>query len=68
MAAKNLNSNSRHKISHKNGKITFPKEFFHKIWLMIGECKYNYNAEIKIEKKKLFGFTSFMGKTNFEKY
>ena len=43
MAAKNLNSNSQHKI--------------------IGDCKYNYIAKIKIE---IFGF-AFVGKTNFEK-
>ena len=54
MTAKNLNSNSRHKnikVSTRNGKNTSPKEFFHKIWLIIGDCKYNYFAEIKIEKK-----------------
>ena len=32
------------------GKPFSPKEFFHKIWLIIGDCKYNFNAEIKIEK------------------
>ena len=46
------------------GKTTFPKEFFLEIWLIIEDCKYNYNAEIKFEKK-LFG-CAFMGKTNFE--
>ena len=38
------------KFPTKNGKTTFPKEFFHKIWLIIGDCKYNYIAEIKIAK------------------
>ena len=38
------------KFPTKNGKTTFPMEFFHKIWLIIGDCKYNYIAEIKIEK------------------
>ena len=34
----------------KNGKTPFPKEFFHKFWLLIGDCKYNYISEIKIAK------------------
>ena len=38
------------KFPTKNGKTTFPKEFFHKIWLIIGDCKYNYIGEIKIVK------------------
>ena len=33
------------------GKITFPKEFFHEIWLIIEDCKYNYTAEIKFLEK-----------------
>ena len=37
MAVINLNSNSRHKFPTKTGKTTFPKEFFHKIWLIFGE-------------------------------
>ena len=52
------------KFPTKNGKTTFPKEFFLEIWLILKDCKYNYTAEIKFEKK-LFGCT-FMGKTNFE--
>ena len=40
---------SRHKI----GKTTFPKEFFLEIWLIIEDCKYNYTAEIKFEKKNI---------------
>ena len=55
---------SRHKISDQKWEITFPKEFFLEIWLIIEDCKYNYTAEIKFEKK-LFG-CAFMGKTNFE--
>ena len=50
MAARNLISNSQHKISHQNGKTTFPKEFFHKIWLISEGCKCNYIAERKIVK------------------
>ena len=38
------------KIPAKNGKTTFPKEFFPKIWLIIEECKYNHIAEIKFQK------------------
>ena len=30
---------------NKNGKTIFPKEFFHKIWLINKECKYNYIPE-----------------------
>ena len=52
------------KFLTKNGKTTFPKEFFLEIWLIIEDCKYNYTAEIKFGKK-LFGY-AFMGKTNFE--
>ena len=52
------------KFATKNGKTTFPKEFFLEIWLIIEDCKYNYTAEIKFEQK-LFG-CAFMGKTNFE--
>ena len=53
-------------FSIRNGKTTFPKEFFLEFWLIIEDCKYNYTTEIKFEKKKkLFGFT-FMGKTNLE--
>ena len=37
------------KFPTKNGKTTFPKEFFLEIWL-IEDCKYNYTAEIKFEK------------------
>ena len=41
----------RHKICEKkNGKTTFPKEFFLEIWLIIEDCKYNYTAEIKFGK------------------
>ena len=35
------------KLPTKNGKTTFPKEFFLEIWLIIEDCKYNYTAEIK---------------------
>ena len=43
MAAKKPISILRHKISdQKMG--TFPKEFFLEIWLIIGDCKYNYTA------------------------
>ena len=42
---------SRHKISHQKWETTFPKEFFLEIWLIIDDCKYNYTAEIKFEKK-----------------
>ena len=38
------------KFPTKNGKTTFPKEFFLEIWLIIGDFKYNYTAEIKLEK------------------
>ena len=39
------------KFPTKNGKTTFPKEFFLEIWLIIEDCKYNYTAEIKFEKR-----------------
>ena len=52
------------KFLTKNGKTTFPKEFFREFWLIIEDCEYNYAAERKFEKK-LFG-CAFMGKTNFE--
>ena len=51
------------KFPTKNGKTTFPKEFFLEIWLIIEDCKYNYTAEIKFEKK-LFG-CAFMGENKF---
>ena len=38
------------KFLTKNGKTTFPKDFFLEIWLIIEDCKYNYTAEIKFEK------------------
>ena len=38
------------KFPTKNGKTTFPKEFFLGIWLIIEDCKCNYTAEIKFEK------------------
>ena len=53
------------KFPTKNGKTTFPKEFFLETWLTIEDCKYNCTAEIKFEEKKLFGCT-FMAETNFE--
>ena len=39
------------KFPTKNGKTTFPKEFFLEIWLIIEDCKYNYTAEIRFGKK-----------------
>ena len=39
------------KFMTKNGKTTFPKEFFLEIWLIIEDYKYNYTAEIKLEKR-----------------
>ena len=39
------------KFPSKNGKTTFPEEFFLEIWLIIEDCKYNYTAEMKFEKK-----------------
>ena len=38
------------KFPTKNGKNTFPKEFFLEIWLIIEDCKYSYIAEIKFAK------------------
>ena len=38
------------KFPTKNGKTTFPKEYFLEIWLIIEDCKYNYTAEIKFGK------------------
>ena len=64
MAAKKPISISQHKLSDKKWENTLPKEFFLEIWLIIEDCKYNYTAEIKFEKK-IFG-CAFMGKTNFE--
>ena len=34
----------------KNGKTTFPKDFFLEIWIIIEDCNYNYTTEIKFEK------------------
>ena len=53
MAAKNQFPSRDIKFPTKNGKTTFPKEFFLEIWLIImiiEDCKYNYTAEIKLEK------------------
>ena len=44
------------KFLTKNGKITFPKEFFLEIWLIIEDCKYHYTAEIKLGKIILLRF------------
>ena len=52
------------KFSTKNGKTTFPKEFFLEIWLIIEDCKYNYTAEIKFEKS--YSVELLWGKTYFE--
>ena len=52
------------KFPTKNGKTTFPKEFFLEIWLIIEDCKYNYTAEIKFEKS--YSVALLWGKTNFE--
>ena len=41
------------KFLTKNGKTTFPKEFFLEIWLIIEDCKYNYTAEITFGKSYL---------------
>ena len=60
MAAKNQFPTRDIKFPTKNRKTTFPKEFFLEIWLIIEDCKYNYTAEIKFDKK-LFG-CAFMGK------
>ena len=38
------------KFLTKNGKTTFPKDFFFEIWLIIEDCKYSYTAEIKFGK------------------
>ena len=38
------------KFPTKNGKTTFPKEFFLEIWLIIEDCKYNYTAKKNLEK------------------
>ena len=43
-------STSRHKMSDQKWETTFPKHFFLEIWLIIEDCKYNYTAEIKLEK------------------
>ena len=52
MAAKNRFF-SFPKNSHvtKIWKTAFPKEFFNKIWLKVGEHKYAYISEIKFGKK-----------------
>ena len=39
----------------KNERTIFPNEFFHKIWLINKECKYNYIA-VKELKKKILGY------------
>ena len=66
MAAKKQFPSRDIKFPTKNGKTTFPKEFFLEIRLIIEDCKYNYTAELKFEKK-LFG-CAFMGKINFEQH
>ena len=50
MAVNKLFEILRHQISPKYGRTIFPKEFFHEIWFINKECKYNYIAEIKLEK------------------
>ena len=55
-------STSQYKISHQNGKTPFPNEFFYKIWLILGECKYKYIGKLKKKIKKLFR-CAFMGKS-----
>ena len=49
---------------HENWKTTFPKDFFHKNWLIIADHRYKFISEIKFEKK-LFRY-GLRGKTNFE--
>ena len=36
------------KFQIKNGKNDLPDFLFHKVWLIIADCKYNYIAEFKI--------------------
>ena len=38
------------KFPTKNGKTSFPKEFFLEIWLLIEDCKYNTLLKKKMEK------------------
>ena len=54
------------KFPTKNGKTTFPKEFFLEIWLIIEDCKYNYTAEIKFGKRYSVALLWDLGKTHFE--
>ena len=61
---KNQFLNCNIKFLTKNGKTTFPKEFFLEIWLIIEDCKYIYTAEIKFGKS--YSVALFMGKTHFE--
>ena len=65
MAAKNLNSNSPHKLFHQKWEQHFPEGIFHKIWLIIGKSKYNNIAEMKSEKKKHIWFC-FYGENKFK--
>ena len=45
------------------GKTTFPKDFFHKIWLIIGDCRYNYIVEIqKVIRLRFYGENTFWKK------
>ena len=60
MAAKKPISILQHKISDHKWENHFREGIFLEIWLIIEDCKYNYTAEIKFEKK-LFGY-AFMGK------
>ena len=55
---------SRLQFSRQKKENIFPKEFFHKIWLINKECKYNYIDEIKLEKNYLV--TIIRDKTSFE--
>ena len=51
------------KFPTKNGKTTFPKQFFLEIWFIIEDCKYNYTAEIKFGKTNIW--LRFYGENKF---
>ena len=62
MAAKNQFLSLDIKFLTKNGKTTFPKEFFLEIWLIVEDSKYNYTAERKKKMEKSYSVTLLWGK------
>ena len=47
------------KFPTKSGKTTFPKEIFHKIWLIIGDCTFTL---LKTKLRKSYSVALLLGK------